>query len=403
MNLIVVSPHGRSGTIFIQSLFDAHPQVITFPTHKLNYPDWEVGMSAKECLVDFIKDNSHLFEGGAASIDGNELNLKSKFYKSGKLASPISVNYFVEACRTELGMSWSTSITRKDFVIGIHKAYARLRGYDVSAIKYLLFHLHGYRDRNHERALSDFPDMKFIAMARDPRETWLSSDREWARHNADAGIDYKTVRPLFFVRVMLRYKKAIQGLISFSKKLPADNVVVVDLNKFHELNRTAMTRLATWLDIEFTEALLESSFGGAAWLGNAADRKPISGFDVNKSRYKWPSELSDRDRDLINFLLAPEIMLLRYSYDALVKCPNVPLTFPHRAYLYLRWRELDVASRSLSKSKTGALRYLRAGSSIAVGIMAAMRDYVTLIRQVRNLNDTKANSEVLRISGWRLE
>lgn len=404
MNLIVVSPHGRSGSNFMQSLFDGHPQIITFPTHKLSYPDWVVGISAKHCLVDFIKENSHLFEEGEASVDDVELNLKSKSHKSGRLAPPISVVHFVEACRTEFGLSWGATVTRKDFVIGIHRAYGRLRGYDISGIKYLLFHLHGYRDKNHERALSDFPDMKFIAMVRDPRETWLSWDREWAWRNADAGIDYKTVRPLFFVRVMLRYSKAIQGLVSFSKKLPAGNVVVIDLNKFHELNRTAMTRLVRWLDILFAQTLLESSFGGVAWLGNAADKKPVSGFDVKRSHYTWPLKLSDRDQESINFLLASEIELLGYSScETLTRRANAPHKFPHQAYFFLRSRELVTATKSLYESKTGVLRYLCAGRSVATGIMAAMRDYFSLIKQVRILNAVAANPEALRILGWRLE
>ncbi len=126
-------------------------------------------------------------------------------------------------------------ISRKDFVIGVHKAFARTIGQDPSRIKYILFHAHNY-DGSHDRALNDFPNLFYVAMARDPREDWLSWDKVGALRNGES---YEASRIFFRNEIIKTYSNGVRSLNLFSSKLRPENLKIIDLNRFHELNREA--------------------------------------------------------------------------------------------------------------------------------------------------------------------
>ena len=42
MDLILITPHGRSGSLLVQSLLDSHTELVSLPTLSLRYPKWEL-------------------------------------------------------------------------------------------------------------------------------------------------------------------------------------------------------------------------------------------------------------------------------------------------------------------------------------------------------------------------
>src|SRR5689334_14408740 len=62
INAVVVTPHGRSGSLFFQSLLDGHPEIIGFPGLELSYNFPDVIEDAKIELSRFIMVHRGLFD-----------------------------------------------------------------------------------------------------------------------------------------------------------------------------------------------------------------------------------------------------------------------------------------------------------------------------------------------------
>ena len=58
--------------------------------------------------------------------------------------------------------------------------------------------------------------------------------------------------------------------------------MMIDLIRFHKLNRKAMLKICEWLRVEFHQNMLQSTFCGKSWPGNAANRVCVNSFDENK-------------------------------------------------------------------------------------------------------------------------
>ena len=71
INLILLVPHGRSGSVLMQSLLEGHPQVIEFPYWFKSY-SWRIRVDdTPELLVDRFCAQRSLFGGEALQLASN--------------------------------------------------------------------------------------------------------------------------------------------------------------------------------------------------------------------------------------------------------------------------------------------------------------------------------------------
>ena len=173
MNVILLTPHGRSGSYLMQSLFDQHPQVSCLPT-AFFYPEWKFHNSTKECIKEFVNLYPGIFDMTNNYLGVPHKNTTSMFGKEGIENIILSKERFIEHANNIFKSKLSGGISRKDFIKGIHLAYSKTLGNDPKKIKYLLLHIPNYKKKCHYLALDDFSNLKLIAMIRDPRENWLS-------------------------------------------------------------------------------------------------------------------------------------------------------------------------------------------------------------------------------------
>ena len=353
INCILVTPHGRSGSLFFQSLLDGHHQVVTFPSLAISYPP-------KNCIVDlvaeldeFITNHQDVFDSskGYLGIPGERVTC---LFGSGQNQHLYvdSMEFKRNALQVEFD-SWvkeERPISRKDFVIGVHKAFARTIGQDPSKIKYILIHAHNY-DGFHDRALEDFPSLFYVAMSRDPREHWFSWDKVCALRT---GVGYSASRIFFRNNSIVEYAYFTHKLYLFSLKLHHGQLRIIDLDRFHELNREAMVSLSDYFGIEFQDILLESTFLGQTWWGNSADRIPISGFDSKKKSHNWITKLTKEDESAISSALTEPIRMLNYpkgnhSIGFALRTPCKPIVDTHIRNLATDIR--NVANRNQYNNK----------------------------------------------------
>ena len=90
-------------------------------------------------------------------------------------------------------------------------------------------------------------------------------------------------------------------------------VKVVDLNRLHSLKAKGMKSICKWLGVNFTETLMESTFLGKLWHGNAANRKSIIGLNSQKAKFQWPELLDKYEISFIESKLKKELFNLGYK------------------------------------------------------------------------------------------
>ena len=163
---------GRTGTDFLQSLFDSHPEVFVFngqfyfhdfwaSANSINYGgnleiedilDEFIGLhikSLKSCY-DVVERKGELGENRDASID-----VDIKMFR-GHI----------------IGLIAQHEITSKNFITAVYVSYALCLDQDIGK-KRLFFH-HQHRINRLHPFLADFPNSKIISMTRDPRANYVS-------------------------------------------------------------------------------------------------------------------------------------------------------------------------------------------------------------------------------------
>ena len=302
---------GRSGTVFLHSLFDGHPEVLTFPATRLNsfhhrqWPDIASANSRAEMARKFVAWNPSCFDGrrdrwleGLADLGPNK-------------DTPLFVDEarFEEALLARLPDGPPGKITRREFFLAAHFAYAEARGEDTSKKTLLLYHMHSPEAYDGVRAaLDDFPGMVAIGTVRDPIRSlasYLRKNRDVARAWGQADRDeYGRMARTGGFNALYRHQLAGWSELFDRLRIPRHTVRLEDL---HDRPRASMERLAAWLGIAWDERLLESTWGGLAYWGDQLAVSRQHGFSGAHTRYaadKTHAALDRLDRYVLTGLLA---------------------------------------------------------------------------------------------------
>ncbi len=314
INLIIIhpNPYIRAGSSFFQSLFDGHPEVIALPylkpIHKM-IPEY-VGNTG-EFLRNFIAGNVALFDLSKGYYAPSHLTNVKGFGRGLDENIKVSEQRFSE-CFKSLARALGDEtgpLPRKLVFVMIHLAYHGIdRVEKIAKIRYLLYNPH--EEISWEEISQDFPRLKYVAMMRDPWGNWLSNLQLIQNRS---GLRGRTLSFVWLLRMTRLYAPAIIELSKVAGDIDPGRLKIIDLDRLHQMNRSAIDALCSWLGIEFDEILLRSSFMGKPWGGNAANGVPVSGFKSNVSRYSWQSALPAGDQQFITSYLENCIRFLRYT------------------------------------------------------------------------------------------
>jgi hypothetical protein len=294
---------GRTGSDFLQSLFDSHPEIFVFngqfyfhdfwtSANSVNYGgnleiedilDEFIGLhikSLKSCY-DVVERKGELGENRDASID-------------------IDIKIFRRHIK---GLLAQRKITSKTFITAIYVAYALCLNQNIKN-KRLFFH-HQHRISRLNPFLADFPNSKVITMTRDPRANYVSGVEHWRRY------EEKTDNPSYPLYILQRAIDEQKNLLVYNP----NNVRMLKLESLG--NENTLRALCTWLGVSYDSCLTYSTWAGLRWWG---DRLSISkaaedevGFSPTIIRNNWENKLSRIDQELLEYLLSD--MLEAYSYD----------------------------------------------------------------------------------------
>jgi hypothetical protein len=261
----------------------------------------------------FIADYPGIFDSSKDYFGNISGIVTGRFGYNGEENIEVDVTAFKEKLLAMASCEFDANgwMSRRTFFILIHLAYGQcVRPMALSQCKYIFYHPH--TNKEWDELFVDFPDLYFIAMTRDPRQDWVS----WKKiHGLRLGRDGSQTPPISLLIRANDFSEDCQYLHAMRPKFHEDHLRVISLESFHAMNREAMLRFCQWLEIEFDEVLMSSTFNGLTWYGNSIDLKKISTFNPNMKSDSWKQELSVSEIDLINRLIPGTIRYLHYEID----------------------------------------------------------------------------------------
>ena len=301
LNLILLIPHGRSGSMLMQSLFDGHEQVISFPYWFKSY-SWNARPSSTP------RDLVEAFCGQPSLFGGEALPMGDTFRKGPGREVPAAIDMPRFKAAMQEYLESADRVTDKVVFVCAHLALARVLERDPQKLKYILLHVHKSRDLSIPAVRADFPDLYFMAMQRDPREDWASYVQALGYEYGEQDLLNKLM--VFIERRLVDWHEPFLPLY---RTLPAGRTKIIDLHRLHRLQDEAMRELASWLGLDWSPTLTQSTFLGHPWGGNSFLGTPIHGFSREKAEHTWKRIVSRRDVGVIDYLFYPILGALRYE------------------------------------------------------------------------------------------
>lgn len=259
---------GRSGSVFLGSLLDNHPQVIMLPGTQLAFYNffWEKysgSLKIESLINNFCSYFSSFFDvyafsqlslGTQPALDlgfaavGEDRNEKVEIDKE-KFKK---IMYYI--------LSKIDHINKKSFFQAIHVAYTISNGdsarLNTGQLPLIVYQLHMNWENLVTSLVSDFPKTKFVHMIREPFQTVGS---HFKHTNFSANVMN------YFYRDAFPYVES-----NFSK--------AIKLEDLHTKPIEIMKKISSWVDIDWSDTLMESTFNAKKWW-NLKDVEQVSGFN----------------------------------------------------------------------------------------------------------------------------
>lgn len=331
--IIAILPYGRSGTLFIQSLLDSHPELICLPpiynhhllTHlQQNEESLVAADMAFEVLYNFFEN---CLLGNNAPT--KEVNIRGIQNLNISLKVPFSHEQFKAAFFEIFG---TLSYLREDPVFRTFKAtflaYDLAISSDVNVRnkpKKLVFQLHMADAAKIAWLAKRCQKLHILQMLRSPLISFASDIRSGVANQKNGfgkltteGIAHHALR-MFFSQALVERENV--------------NHFGVSLERLHEMPERTLDKLSNVLDIPLHETLNLSTFSGNYW-GNFKGKENIQMFSPEAVNENCAIDdiLPGKDANLFGSLLQRFFVKWGYreNYDS--NCINVDEALTHRFY-----------------------------------------------------------------------
>ena len=278
--VVAIFYYGRSGSVFLQSLFDSHPDVLTVPAEHLHdfYPFWD-GVAARPAAAQvraFCDRYGALFEPAA-----DHWGVARETFAAA-----------LEAHLRAYGPDFEDQpAPRKFFFQAVFAAYAEAQGRDFASQRpWIVFQAHNPLIFAVDGLLEDFGnDLRFLHSLREPLAAMASWFRlAWERDGPAPDLAAMALirsiyhaKPIFSGARNLRSTRAPKltaGDLDRLAQWDEANCRGVRLEDLHAEPRQTIEKICAWLDLPWHEALLESTFDGRPWAQVSTDGSLAAGF-----------------------------------------------------------------------------------------------------------------------------
>lgn len=299
--ILAIQNYGRSGTLFLQSLLDGHPQILSLPAlnGRMLLPYWEQHghLPKSEFLSKFLNDHPGFF---GKTHDGYGMGISDMGINRNEAA-------FVdrEAFEYYLSLEWQDELTRKNFITGIYIAYNKALWRVIHEDAWILYPIHCLPEKYGRQLTEDFNTVRYIHTVREPFQNIGSLCSHISKNPAfdhlyllDCGIG----QILCDIFIHGNYTKAF-GLTPYVPDTADGRIItrVIKLEDLHNHPVETLKKLCQFLGIYWDDCLLKSTFDGKLW-HNLAETIRQTGIGTQTIHQKHDHLLNQFDKLRIKYL-----------------------------------------------------------------------------------------------------
>lgn len=314
--IVLIVFYGRSGSFFIHSLLDGHDDVVSIPPYIQEYfknelvntssldvdEAWSVFCSKFGFIIG-LDDYKYGGIDKKVNLEGMNIDLSDIDFTSYKC---FFYSYYLELNKT-------FSCVKSLFLAINYAHHSCVKGkfFSIPSLekKKFLFQLHAPDIKQIEWYKEHFKSVKVIQMLRRPIETL----RSLVFHHYEDG----------YISNELLFNLMRQVLFGgFSIPIVGVDHIGVRLEDLHQSPIETMKKLAIWLDLEWSDTLIKSTFLGKEWV-NVKGREHKSGFHSEHKRDDIGDLISDIDQLALDGLMYDKNISWGYEYSSLTKKDSV--------------------------------------------------------------------------------
>lgn len=312
---------GRSGSTLFHSLIDNHEQVLTLPFAFPFFHDWlniinnfskknPSDIEIKELINLFLYHTNITLFCDSPSLKKLGASRDEKLDLDFNLLSNILYEILENI----------EEINSKVFFMALHLAYAKLKNINLENIKCIFFHHHHRINNNHlinynfednineyifflEELMSYFPNLLIITTIRNHYNNYYSI-REFIRRKNIFSPEHflTTLKDLLLCLSLIQYEIDILG----------NKFKLIKFEELHSNLFNTMKDVADFLEINFTNTLLESTFSGKLYWGDNP-QKIINGSDKKMNQNTFLDKLPKDEKSFIDKLFRD--FSIKYNYE----------------------------------------------------------------------------------------
>lgn len=327
LKLLCIFCWGRSGSIFLGSLLDGHPNLLTISHQSLFHnffskvwPCAAIWLSenptqSNEALVDFLLPQ---LPGILSNTPGVREDL---------ITAVDQVHH----------------LTARSLFCLLHLVYENRLGINLERKTMINFQFHGPAHLGELNTLLEiWPDAVLLGIYREPLRTLVSLYKSHLYHAGDQTNVTIENYELAYQKASysLWYRGMLLGWHPISRYFNV-NIHEVGLEQLHADPESTMLKLTRDLDLPWDETLLESTFGGKSMIqGSHSQGKPLSGFrQTPESPIEWEPILNALDVFVFRGLMRKVInekgygRISRFHHALAVLLSLVPMKMETKAFM----------------------------------------------------------------------
>lgn len=293
--VIVVTPHGRSGSYFLHSLLDGHPQIASFPfafyTSPFPKTTGDLASNVRAWCQAFAPNFDHQTNSFLLGEDSDRVDLDQ-----------------LAQCTLEL--IGDAPCTQLSILTALHLAFAHLQGRAIEHMDTVLIHMHHYVGKPdcHATLREQSSQFRFLGALRDPREACYSAV-VLAEQQSKVRAGMASLK-----RAVDTTLKWYFGLEELLKVASPQEMMLVDLNALHKSGPQGIDHIASWAGLDLAPQLHESTFGGYGWSGNSISKESVdAAFTPSIKINRYPDRMPHAQQRLVEFFFQPLIETMGYA------------------------------------------------------------------------------------------
>jgi hypothetical protein len=319
--IVMLGSCGHAGIDWTHSLLDNHKQVLIMPAfsffrtidrinrvNKINIEKERYIKIAEIFSNTFLLDKAYQLKR-RKFLENEEQKLKFK---------NLLFNFLEKSKERNL---------KKKIFFGIHYAFAKIHNIEIEKKKIIVVHEHvSWHCEEYKKIFNS----KFLIIFRDPRASLAGGILRMRNSNID-----KILNSFQFDMMLLDMFSAF----NFIKKNKNDNKIYSLINEVMHCDlKKEMKLLSEWLNIDYSNTLIEQTFRGEKWMGESAylakdelEKEPPKNFyNSSKVEKRWRSILSFNEILMIETIFRK--LMIRYNFK-----PDNKLNFSKLLCGYLNY------------------------------------------------------------------